>query len=386
MKTIKLSCLASGLQENAMSNNRLFEVTAPAPHAIGTGLIALDVIVKRGSKPSGRWTGGTCGNVMSILSYLGWASYPVARLNGDDASKQVLADLERWGARLKFAETEPGAETPIVIHKIRQNAAGQAVHGFSLNCPYCGAFLPTYRAVLASAAEKVASQIKNPKVFFFDRVSRGALILAKECADKGALIVFEPSGVGEPNLFLEALAITHILKYSSERVDSFKELIPVARPLLEIETVGKEGLRYRGSKISGRAKAWHKVEAHVAAAVKDTAGAGDWCTAGLIHRLAQGGLAGFEQIGNDSLSQALSFGQAMAAWTCGFEGARGGVYQRSKKTFQTEVAAILDTSKSQLSETESQPLVSEQQQHSRHNAKRSSGAARTRSLRAACCF
>jgi len=322
---------------------------------------------------------------MSILSYMGWGSYPVARLNGDDASKQVLADFERWGARLQFAETEPGAETPIVIHKIRQNAAGQAVHGFSLNCPYCGAFLPTYRAVLASAAERVASKIKNPKVFFFDRVSRGALILAKECADKGALIVFEPSGVGEPSLFLEALALTHILKYSSERVDNFRDLIAQARPLLEIETIGKDGLRYRGTKTSGKSKAWHRLDAHKAASVKDTAGAGDWCTAGLIHRVGQGGLEGFERIGADSLSQALNFGQALAAWTCGFEGARSGIYQCSKKTFQAEVAAILDRSKSQSSETELQPPVVEQQQR-QPNAKRSSVAARTRTPRAACCF
>src|ERR1044071_1853044 len=103
MKITKLSYSASGLQENAMKTNSSFEVTAPPPTVIGTGLIALDVIVKRASQPSGRWTGGTCGNVMSILSYLGWGAYPVARLNGDDASKQVLQDLERWGVRLQFS-------------------------------------------------------------------------------------------------------------------------------------------------------------------------------------------------------------------------------------------------------------------------------------------
>jgi sugar/nucleoside kinase (ribokinase family) len=365
-----------------MNIDRPFDITAPAPHVVGTGLIALDVIVKRGSKPSGKWTGGTCGNVMSILSYLGWGSYPVARLNGDDASKQVLADFERWGVRLKFAKTEPEAETPIVIHKIRKNAAGQAVHGFSLNCPYCGAFLPTYRAVLASAAERVASKIKNPKVFFFDRVSRGALILAKDCADKGALIVFEPSGGGEPKLFLEALALTHILKYSSERVGNFRELISQARPLLEIETIGKEGLRYRGTKTSGNSNAWRRLKAHNTGSVKDTAGAGDWCAAGLIHSIGQNGLESFENIRADSLLQALSFGQAFAAWTCGFEGARGGVYQCSKKTFQNEVAAILERSKSQSQDAETEL----REPRSPNITKRSSVRNRTGSNRSACCF
>jgi sugar/nucleoside kinase (ribokinase family) len=368
-----------------MSNNAEFHITTPPPHVVGTGLIALDVIIKKGSEPSGRWAGGTCGNVMSILSYLGWASYPVARLNGDDASKQVLADFERWGVRLQFAETGPGAETPIVIHKIRTDASGQAVHRFSLNCPYCGSFLPTYRAVLASAAENITSKIKNPKVFFFDRVSRGALILAKECADKGALIVFEPSGIGEPKLFKQAAAIAHIVKYSSDRVDGFKDLLSETRPLIEIETRGSEGLRFCGSKISNRPKMWQKLEALSVTEIKDTAGAGDWCTAGLIHLTGQDGFAGFETMDINDISQALRFGQAMAAWTCGFEGARGGVYHRSKKNFQTEVVSILKSAKRSASAVANQSGSLGERQQSRYQSKPHSVRS-SKSHRAACCF
>ena len=366
-----------------MSNNAEFHITTPPPHVVGTGLIALDVIIKKGSEPSGRWAGGTCGNVMSILSYLGWASYPVARLNGDDASKQVLADFERWGVRLQFAETGPGAETPIVIHKIRTDASGQAVHRFSLNCPYCGSFLPTYRAVLASAAEKITSKIKNPKVFFFDRVSRGALILAKECADKGALIVFEPSGVGEPNLFKQAAALAHIVKYSRDRVDGFKDLLSETPPL-QIETRGTEGLRFRGSKVSSRPKVWQMLEALSATEVKDTAGAGDWCTAGLIHSLGQDGFAGFEKTDISGISHALRFGQAMAAWTCGFEGARGGVYHRSKKGFQTEVLSILNRATQNLAATEIQSAASRKGRPLKPQSR--SVRLLPKSHRAACCF
>jgi fructokinase len=319
---------------------------------------------------------------MSILSYLGWGAYPVARLNGDDASKQVLSDLGKWGVRLQFAETEPGAETPIVIHKLRQNAAGQAIHRFSLNCPYCGAFLPTYKAVLAGAATKVASRIKNPNVFFFDRVSRGALILAKACAEKGALIVFEPSGIGEPALFVEALGLTHVLKYSNERVDNFKEFLRGARPLLEVETLGKNGLRYRGRVIAGKST-WHKVKPHKLSQVKDSAGAGDWCTAGIIHRLGQGGLGDFETIGAESITEALAFGQAMAAWTCGYEGARGGMYQCSKKLFRSEINAILSSLNSRSSENSS---VGEGAKYDPNDRLGSVVKSRMSSQRAACCF
>jgi sugar/nucleoside kinase (ribokinase family) len=361
-----------------MSNNGSFAVTTPSPILIGTGLIALDVMISGESeKPSGRWTGGTCGNVLTILSYLGWASYPVARLNGDDASKQVLRDFKNWGVHLQFAKTGPGAETPIVIHKIRKNAAGRAVHRFSLNCPYCGAFLPTYRAVLGAAAEQIITRLKTPQVFFFDRVSRGALTLAKACAAKGALIVFEPSAAGDAKLFREALALTHILKYANQRVHNFREFLSQSRPLLEIETLGEEGLRYRRG--TSRTTEWQQLEVLKAASVKDTAGAGDWCTAGIIHCLGQGGLAGFEKTGADALRDGIRFGQALAAWTCGFEGARGGMYKRDKHAFETEVGAILESSiTSQTIESKS---AADQKE-----IRRAGAQSQIRSSRAACCF
>ena len=40
--------------------------------------------------------GGSCGNVLSILGYLGWDSYPVARLANDEAGAGVMHDLKRW--------------------------------------------------------------------------------------------------------------------------------------------------------------------------------------------------------------------------------------------------------------------------------------------------
>jgi fructokinase len=75
---------------------------------------------------------------------------------------------------------------------------------------------------------------------------------------------------------------------------------------------------------------------------RDTAGAGDWCTAGLIHRLGQAGAAGLLEVEADELRDALRFGQAMAAWNCRFEGARGGMYQTDTASFREDVLRILD--------------------------------------------
>jgi fructokinase len=51
------------------------------PIAYGTGFVSLDIVISSDpSEPSYHWAGGTCSNVLTILSYLGWKSFPIARL------------------------------------------------------------------------------------------------------------------------------------------------------------------------------------------------------------------------------------------------------------------------------------------------------------------
>ena len=59
------------------------------PKVFGTGLIALDLVIGPDPEsPVRSWAGGTCGNVLSILSFLGWDAYPIARMNGDPAPNE----------------------------------------------------------------------------------------------------------------------------------------------------------------------------------------------------------------------------------------------------------------------------------------------------------
>jgi fructokinase len=112
-------------------------------------------------------------------------------------------------------------------------------------------------------------------------------------------------------------------------------------PLLEIETFSEEGLRYRSRLPSGESNGWEWLKAYAVEQVKDMAGAGDWCTAGVIHRLGQQGLQGLQQVTSAQLLNALYFGQALAAWNCRFEGARGGMYSVNKVTFRCDIEQIL---------------------------------------------
>jgi len=180
----------------------------------------------------------------------------------------------------------------------------------------------------------------NPRVFFLDRVSPGGVELAEAAAKRGAVVYCEPSGMGEPSLFRRLLKVTHILKYSHERAMHLGDLISSASPLLEIQTLGRGGLRYKPV-VFGEDCGWRELDAFPVTQFKDSSGAGDWCTAGVIHALCQRGLSGLREATHGQLIEALSFGQALAAWNCRFEGARGGMYLRNREDFQSEIGNIL---------------------------------------------
>ena len=324
---------------------------APAPDvpaAFGTGLVALDVIFSADrTRPPRVAAGGTCGNVLAILSFLGWDAFPIARLADDAVSDLVRADLARHRVALDFASQAPTAETPVIVQQNRIARNGTPEHRFSVTCPACGAWFPSFRAVTADSASLVMEAVADaapsgftPRVFFFDRVSRGALLLARFFADRGALVVFEPVGVGDPRLFAEALATTHVLKYSHERLPELADRRTTAsRPLLELETRGEDGLRYRSPLLPTRA--WRRHGAVPASPVVDTAGAGDWCTAVLLSALAAGGVAGFVDTCQRHVSDAVRYAQAAAAIACTYEGARGAADALGRDAFVRVATRLL---------------------------------------------
>lgn len=309
------------------------------PIVFGSGLIALDIVLSGDTAtPPRDWAGGTCGNVLAILAFLGWQAYPVARLNGDPASLRVKADLKKWGVSLDYAECAPTSHTPIIVQQIFRDGKGAAKHKFIWSCPSCGARLPSFRPVTANAVERVLPALSDASVFFFDRVSRAILTMAKKAAEEGAIIMFEPSGKGDPSLFKEAVQLAHILKYSRDRFTAIDGAIARGTNLtIEIQTLGREGLRVR-DKLNGRTSPWREKGAVHAPLVIDTCGAGDWCTAGLIATLGEGGGAGLKKGGKALLEKAIDYGQLLAAWNCGFEGARGGMYSaKTKITLDAQV-------------------------------------------------
>ena len=54
------------------------------------------------SRPPRYWAGGTCGNVLTALAYLGWRTLPVARLQPGAAADRIRQDLKAWGVSDRY--------------------------------------------------------------------------------------------------------------------------------------------------------------------------------------------------------------------------------------------------------------------------------------------
>src|SRR5437899_315658 len=112
----------SGSQENRMlqQNRRTVKLKkgagrnsgVPKKHKIiGIGLVALDIVCASNNSEVQFYAGGTCGNVITILSCLGWDAAPVARLGKDINSEIVASDMKEWGVDEEFLRLSPFSNT-----------------------------------------------------------------------------------------------------------------------------------------------------------------------------------------------------------------------------------------------------------------------------------
>lgn len=310
------------------------------PRLVSTGFIALDIVIGLDDPHAPRfYAGGTTGNVTAALAYLGWQTMPISRLAEDEAGQFVKSDLERWGVDTKYLSGNFPSPTPIVIEKIFRGKDGSPKHRFLWTCPDCGTYLPSYRPVLVETVQSLKDDMPRASAFFTDRVSRSILNLAEHCKKGGAVVVFEPSGVGDPALFTEMVQICDVLKYSDQRAKSFSDLLVDNGAQLEVQTLGDEGLRFllRGRR---KTKTWAALSSFDVD-VKDTAGAGDWTTAGLIHQLFGDGREALKSLTKSNVTEAFHYGQALAAVNCQFEGARGAMYQVPRQRFLDKVRELI---------------------------------------------
>jgi fructokinase len=289
------------------------------PTIVGTGLVALDVLLTDDCANAETALGGSAGNVLAILGHLGWSSTPVAQLGMDEAAARIKFEFRKLGANTQFLLQSEQMSTPVVYQYPAKTGHS---HEFSFRCPYCGlkrGFVPPIDDGTLIPNLRV---IATPDVFYFDRVTPWALELAERYREMGALVMFEPSTIGSDlEAFRRGIRAAHIVKYADDRIADI-ERVDLSSVEVEIQTHGKRGLQFR---LADHPTTWHNLSAFDIPYVADTAGAGDWCTSGFLYALV-GSI--FEHHSNPRLStrrirESLRFGQILAALNCMEKGARG---------------------------------------------------------------
>jgi sugar/nucleoside kinase (ribokinase family) len=301
------------------------------PICFGAGLVALDVILNGSPATLPKLSaGGSCGNVISILGYLGWHCNPIARLANDQAAAELINDLKRWDVHIENISVNDEGSTPIIIHRILRDKLGKPIHRFEFRDPETKTWLPQFKPITRNIAADIINQDSRPQVFYFDRMNPGTLELARHLKSQGAVIYFEPSSIKDSDEFEKFLAISDIVKFSHDRIPDFKERYPSSRCFLEIETLGTQGLVYRTKKSSAPDQ-WRSIKAFSLSNIQDAAGAGDWFTSGIIYRLCSDGAQGLRDTGVSTIKSALQFGQMLGAFNCLYDGARGLMYYYESK-------------------------------------------------------
>ncbi|WP_346860813.1 PfkB family carbohydrate kinase [uncultured Draconibacterium sp.] len=287
---------------------------------IGTGFLTLDVILNGSKKTPPKFqAGGSFGNVLTILSFLGFNTYPISRLADNKVTDLLLADIQKWDVNIDLIFKQEKGSTPIIIHRILKDKYGKPHHKFEFKNPNNGKWLPSYRPFLSKDVKKIEQCIPKFKLYYFDRVSRSSIELAKYARNNDALVYFEPSSYNNSKQFQESLNNSDIIKFSSDRIKNYKEIFPKNNSILEIETLGIDGVNYRF-----KSDNWIHLKPFQVNNVIDTAGAGDWSSSGIIKMIATNGELVNQT--NEQIEQAINYGQALGAINCLFEGARGAMY------------------------------------------------------------
>lgn len=284
-----------------------------------SGFFALDLVLDSNERLVSKDLGGSAGNVLAILSTLGWDSFPVAELGRDRAGEELRRRFEELSVNPSFLRSSENVETPVVFQLLEGELGSTPRYTFS--CPSCGRKRSASGAAVSDALVDDFLRHNRADVFYFDRTTPVHVKLASRLRQAGTFVFFEPSGVpADKDLFQQALLSANVVKYSSDRIDNLEDF-EINQLEAEICTLGGQGLKFRTASFD---RNWLTVASNRVEEVVDTCGAGDWCSAGIIFQLFRGYVGKAPpQLTHGAVYSAIQFGQGLSALNCRSLGARG---------------------------------------------------------------
>ena len=293
------------------------------------GNFALDTIVTR-AYPNGfilgrrnqftetivtECVGNTCGNVASILPYLGVQTYPIGHFDRSEQGLKITSDLARYGADTRFVRnTEKGGTTLLrCTHKL-DDKTGEHATSFRATSP--GSRFPKrkYIKVKDEAPAFLEALTFVPDVFFFDASQAGLRLIAERLRAQGTLVYFEPEDQKD---FEKGVKVSDIIKFSHEKIAdlTFVDQYP---DKLFICTRGADGLDFK----LGNSE-WQHIEPSPVSNVVDWEGAGDWTTSQFIACLCERDINSISKMTHANLTECLTIACATAARSITYMSSKG---------------------------------------------------------------
>lgn len=286
---------------------------------VGTGFTVLDRIHVDDLPRPLEELGGSCGNVLISLAMLGRLVAPVLCLGDDVAGRFLLDEFERAGASTAFIDLCEGYSSP-VVEELLDTALGR--HTFRAARPETGKHLAGFQLIGRQNVESACAAISGCSIFFADRVSEAIVAAMAIAAAGGAVVYFEPSATGDPELFAEAVRLASIVKFSSDRLGDLVVSLEQSADNILVVTHGEAGLEVR------RGAERVICPAIAATRVVDTCGSGDMVSVGLIDRLLDSRRSADLPLALSEVLAGVVRGQELATENCAFIGARGVFRQR----------------------------------------------------------
>ena len=263
--------------------------------------------------------GGTCGNVMCMLSRLGWNVYPQVKLIDTDEGRQIADSLASYGCDISLVSFDPnGGFSGMTCTHRRSNKTGKHELGLRPFGPNGSQFRKiTELRVRDEVPVFLENLSKAPDVYFFDHNEAGPRKIAEELRRRGSLIYYECENSSDWRKFLKCVKPADIVKFSDENVTDLSFCNEYSDKLF-IQTQGSKGLQFKL-----RDGEWIHVNPKQVTNVVDWEGCGDTITAVFIYELGKLGLPKVADLTEEQVKSALTAATEKAALCTQYYGSKG---------------------------------------------------------------
>lgn len=288
---------------------------------LGTGNIALDIISQReypeGFDPAKKRNpfkdnliieevGNTCGNVMTMLPYLGVDTYPIGHFDDTEQGLKITESLKHYGANTRFVKNSPQGGTTLMncLHKLDEKGR----HAMSHRATSPGSRFPKRKLLRKDEVQAFLDQLDfRPDAYFFDAAEAGPRELAAALKAQRVLVYFEPEGDKEKRKFLHGVEVSDIVKFSETKITDL-DFVRQYPDKLFIRTMGSKGMEF-----CLRGMGWKHVAPVPNTNEVDWEGAGDWTTSVILAELCKQNKLDVAQLTEEDVASILHTAATIAS-------------------------------------------------------------------------